>query len=86
MVLPRLTALGHPRRIAVFRLLMRRFPDRVPAGEIEQVLNVKASTMSVRLCALRQVGLILQQPSGASLSYKAETEAARSLVSYLFPD
>jgi arsenate reductase len=30
----RLSILGHPQRLAVFRLLMRRYPDRVPAGEL----------------------------------------------------
>ncbi len=41
-----LTALGHPQRLAVFRLLVRRHPDQVPAGEIATALGIKASTMS----------------------------------------
>ena len=42
----RLATLGHPQRLAIFRLLMRRFPDHVPAGEIAQALNLKPSTLS----------------------------------------
>ena len=53
--------LGHSQRLAIFRLLMRRYPDRLAAGEIAQVLDLRASTLSVYLSALREAGLIRQQ-------------------------
>jgi hypothetical protein len=56
----RLATLGHPQRMAIFRLLMRRYPDRVPAGEIAAALGLKASTLSAYLSALLQAGLITQ--------------------------
>ena len=37
-VTEQLAALAHPRRLDVFRLLMRRYPDAVPAGEIATAL------------------------------------------------
>jgi len=48
----RLDTLGHPQRLAIFRLLMRRYPDRVPAGELADALGLKASTLSAYLSSL----------------------------------
>ena len=55
VILERLTTLGHPQRMALFRLLMRRYPQAVPAGELAKALDLKASTLSVYLSALAGV-------------------------------
>lgn len=68
----------------VFRLLMRRCPDAVPAGEIARVLNLKPSTTSVYLSALMQAGLISQERRGTSLRYQVDLAAARAVISDLF--
>ncbi|SEI78715.1 transcriptional regulator, ArsR family [Pseudooceanicola nitratireducens] len=81
-----LTALGHPQRLAVFRLLMRRHPDAVPAGEIANALAVKASTMSTYLAALVRAGLVTQTRSGTSLLYAVNMTTARQMFDYLFLD
>jgi Zn-finger nucleic acid-binding protein len=39
----RLAALGHPQRLAILRLLMRRFPDRLPAGDISRRSTSRAA-------------------------------------------
>ncbi|KMK67613.1 helix-turn-helix domain-containing protein [Puniceibacterium sp. IMCC21224] len=85
-VLSQLTALAHDRRLAVFRLLMRRFPDALPAGEVARALGLKASTLSVYLGALRAAGLITQERHGTSLCYRADTAAAGGLVGFLFEE
>lgn len=84
--LSRLTALGHPQRMQVFRLLMRRYPDAVPAGEIADALSLKANTLSVYLSTLMAAGLIGQERRGTSLRYRPDMSGARELVSYLFED
>ena len=81
-----LSTLSHPQRMEVFRLLMRRYPDALPAGEITEVLGLKASTASVYLSALREAGLITQTRSGRSLLYRANIAALRGLVGFLFND
>ena len=48
----RLSTLGHPQRLALFRLLMRRYPDRVPATELAQALDLKPNTLSTYVNAL----------------------------------
>ena len=78
-----LAALAHPNRLDLFRLLMRRFPDFVPAGEISRSLDLKANTASAYLGHLRQAGLISQQRQGASLRYQANVEAMTALMGTL---
>ena len=81
-----LSTLGHPQRMAVFRLLVRRCPDALPAGEIARVLGLKPSTASVYLSALTQTGLIKQTRHGTSLRYNLDLTAAQGMVSDLFLD
>lgn len=81
-----LSTLGHPQRLAIFRLLMRRYPDRVPAGEIASTLGVKASTMSTYLSALTRDQLVEQQRAGTSLLYAINMTTVQRLFGYLFSD
>jgi protein-tyrosine-phosphatase/DNA-binding transcriptional ArsR family regulator len=82
----RLATLSHPKRLAVFRLLMRRCPDELPAGEIAESLQLKASTASVYLSALTQAGLISQRRDGTRLLYAINLDAAGEVVAGLFVD
>ena len=82
----RLSILGHPQRLAVFRLLMRRYPDRVPAGELAEALDLKASTLSAYLSALQQAGLVSQERSGTSLLYAIAMTEVRRTFDYLLLD
>lgn len=86
MIPDRLTVLGHPQRLALFRLLMRRYPDHVPAGELAQALNLKASTLSSYLSALMQVGLVSQRRVATSLQYAVAIDAVQETVDYLLND
>ncbi|WP_158963646.1 arsenate reductase/protein-tyrosine-phosphatase family protein [Chachezhania sediminis] len=79
-------ALSHPNRLDIFRLLMRRFPDALPAGQIAQVLDFPASTTSTYLAALRQAGLIDQYRAGTSLQYRAALPAIRSFFDHMVSD
>jgi arsenate reductase len=82
----RLATLGHPQRLAVFRLLMRRYPDRVPAGELAEALGLKASTLSAYLSALSQAGLVSQERVGTSLRYRVAMTEVRRTFDYLLND
>ncbi|SIN75718.1 helix-turn-helix domain-containing protein [Vannielia litorea] len=82
----RLTTLGHPQRLALFRLLMRRYPDRLPAGEIAEAMGLKPSTLSAYLAALMQAGLAVQTRVGTSLHYTVDMAAVRQTLDYLFLD
>jgi arsenate reductase len=80
---PRLSALAHPHRMALVRLLVRRYPDRVPAGEIAAALGLKASTASGYLAALTRAGLLSQERVGTSLRYAVEIDALRGVMTDL---
>lgn len=86
MLINRLSTLSHPQRMAVFKLLMRRCPDALPAGEIAESLQLKPSTASVYLSALTQAGLITQRREGTRLLYAVDLDAARDVVAGLFLD
>jgi ArsR family transcriptional regulator, arsenate/arsenite/antimonite-responsive transcriptional repressor / arsenate reductase (thioredoxin) len=86
MILDRLTTLGHPQRIAVFRLLVRRYPDAVPAGEIAAALEIKSSTLSVYLAALKKVELVVQSRQGTSVRYQAAVGAVAEVTDFLMFD
>lgn len=86
VILARLSTLGHPQRLALFRLLVRRYPDRVPATELAQALGLKANTLSTYVNALMQAGLVSQERVGTSLRYKIDMDAARETINYLLHD
>ncbi len=86
MIPNRLSTLGHPQRLAVFRLLMRRYPDRVPATELARALGLKANTLSTYVNALMQAGLVCQERVGTSLRYAIDMDAARETIDYLLHD
>ncbi|GGH38015.1 transcriptional regulator, ArsR family [Cribrihabitans marinus] len=82
----RLSTLGHPQRLALFRLLMRRYPDRVPATELAQALGLRPNTLSNYVNALMQAGLVSQERVGTSLRYAIDMKAARETIDYLMRD
>ncbi len=86
LALQQLSALAHPQRLSVFRLLMRRHPQAVPAGDIALALDVPRSTLSPYLSALNRADLISQQREGTSLLYRANMEGAGILIDYLLCD
>ncbi|MEO0944680.1 MAG: helix-turn-helix domain-containing protein [Pseudomonadota bacterium] len=82
----RLSCLGHPQRLALFRLLMRRYPDRVPATELAKALQLKPNTLSTYINALMHVNLVTQERVGTSLRYTIHMDAARETLDYLLRD
>ncbi|WP_339109174.1 ArsR family transcriptional regulator [Thioclava sp. GXIMD4216] len=81
-----LAVLGHPQRLAVFRLLTRRYPDQLPAGEIGQILGLRPSTLSAYLAALMQTGLLAKERVGTSLLYRIEMEVVQTTFGFLLDD
>lgn len=81
-----LSTLGHPQRLAIFRMLMRRMPDQVPAGEISAALDIKPSTLSAYLSNLLDAGLLSQTRVGTSLRYTVAVGEVRGMLDYLLLD
>ncbi len=81
-----LTALGHPGRLAVFRLLARRAPDGVRPSEIAEALDLKPNTLSVYVTQLARAGLVTSLRDGKSVYYSIDLLRVGELVRYLVED
>lgn len=78
--------LGHPGRLAVFRLLMRFAPKGVRPTEIAEALGLKQNTLSHHLADLTASGLVHAVRQGRSLYYAADLETTEGLIGYLALD
>ena len=86
LAIEQFSALSHSKRLAVFRLLIRRYPDAVAAGEIAAFFEAAPSSMSSYLATLEKAGLITHKRRGTSLLYTANLKSLDDLQSYLFQD
>ena len=78
-----LSALAHEHRLAVFRMLVERGPQGLPAGEIAARIGLVPSSLTFHVQALQRAGLITQRRVSRQLIYAADFEAMNALVSYL---
>ena len=81
-----LSALAHPSRLAVFRLLVRAGPDGMPAGEIAREIGALPNTLSTHLNILSHAGLIQSRREGRSVIYSADYQGMRALLGFLMED
>jgi len=80
------STLGHPGRLAVFRLLMRFAPQGVRPTEIAGALGLKPNTLSHHLADLVASGLVGVTRAGRSLFYAVDLDATEALIGYLALD
>ncbi|WRH62323.1 MAG: metalloregulator ArsR/SmtB family transcription factor [Fuscovulum sp.] len=78
--------LGHPDRLAVFRLLNRFAPQGVRPTEIAAALNLKPNTLSHHLADLTASGLVTVTRDGRSLFYAVNLDVTEGLIGYLALD
>jgi len=79
-------ALGHEVRLEIVRRLLAAHPQGMVAGEIQQDLNIPASTLSHHLDALHHEKLIQQHREGRFLRYRADTEGLREILEFLYAE
>lgn len=82
----RFAALGQTHRLAIFRLLARRAPEGVPAGEIAAAVGLRPNNASVHLAHLARAGLIRGGRAGKLILYRLDLAAAGGLIDYLALD
>ena len=82
----RFAALGHEARLRIVRLLLAAHPTGLVVGELQDELEIPASTLSHHLEALRHQRLVLQQREGRFLRYRAGTEALSEVMSFLYAE
>jgi len=82
-VIDALGALAHEYRLAVYRLLVERGPEGLPAGVIGERVGLVPSSLTFHLQALQRAGLIKQVRASRQLIYSADYAAMNGLVGYL---
>ena len=81
-----LAALAQQTRLEVFRLLVSREPEGVPAGELARLVKIPQNTMSAHLAVLARAGLVRGERHSRSIIYCAELVRLRGLVLFLVQD
>jgi DNA-binding transcriptional ArsR family regulator len=81
-----LSALAHPGRLEVFRLLVRAGPEGVAAGEIARATGALPNTLSANLNVLAGAGLVTSRRDGRSIIYSAAYDRMRELLAFLMED
>ncbi len=82
-VIGALNALAHETRLRVFRMLVERGPDGLPAGFIAQRLDMPPSSLTFHLQQMAGAGLIVQRRLSRQLFYSADFTVMNGLVGYL---
>jgi len=81
-----LSALAHPGRLDVFRLLVKAGDAGLAAGEIARSLGVLPNSLSTNLNVLNNAGLIAARRAGRSIIYTARYDRMRELMAFLLED
>lgn len=82
-VIAALGALAQETRLDIFRLLVEKGPEGLPAGEIGERLGQPSPTMSFHLSQLRFAGLVESRRESRSIIYNANYKAMNELLGYL---
>jgi ArsR family transcriptional regulator, arsenate/arsenite/antimonite-responsive transcriptional repressor len=78
-----LGSLAQETRLGIYRLLVKRGPEGLPAGAIAEALEVPDSSLSFHLHQLMHAGLITQERRSRQLIYAANYDRMNALVAYL---
>ena len=81
-----LSALAHPGRLVVFRLLVKAGPEGSAAGDIARATGSLANTLSNNLNILAAAGLVASKRDGRSIIYTAGYDQMRELLAFLKED
>jgi DNA-binding transcriptional ArsR family regulator len=82
----RFAALGAEPRLQIVRLLLSAHPDGMVAGDIQGELGIGASTLSHHLEKLKNEDLVTVVREGTYLRYRANAEALRELLAFLYAE
>ncbi len=82
-VIDALGALAHEHRLAIYRLLVQRGPEGLPAGTIGERVGLVPSSLTFHLQNLQRAGLITQRRESRQLFYSADFGVMNGLVGYL---
>jgi DNA-binding transcriptional ArsR family regulator len=78
-----LAGLAQETRLSIFRLLVERGPEGLPAGAIAEELGLANATLSFHLKELTHARLVSPRQAGRFIYYSANYRMMNDLVAYL---
>lgn len=78
-----LGALAQAQRLRAFRILVAAGPDGVTPGALAARLSLSPSALSFHLKELASAGLVVTEPRGRHLIYRAQFGRMNQLLAYL---
>ncbi len=85
-VLTALSALAHPVRLDLLRLLMPLGDTGLAAGDIGRALGLQASRLSFHLAAMEQASLIKSRRVARNVIYSVDAPQIGQTIGYLLTD
>ena len=79
-------AMGAEPRLRIMQLLLTAHPQGLVVGDIQEELEIPASTLSHHLDKLRNEDLVKVRREGTFLWYTANTEALQEIISFLYAE
>jgi ArsR family transcriptional regulator len=79
-------ALAQTTRLETFRLLVKREPEGVPAGELARLMAVPQNTMSAHLAVLARAGLVSGERRSRLIIYRANLSRLCEVALFLIKD
>jgi DNA-binding transcriptional ArsR family regulator len=80
------SAMGTEPRLRIMQVLLSAHPDGLVVGEIQDELDIPNSTLSHHLDKLRAENLVNVQRESTFLRYRANTEALREVLQFLYAE
>lgn len=78
-----LNALSHAHRLAAFRALVQAGPAGMAVGELRELLDLPAATLTAHLNQLRASGLVSDEREGRVIRMRADYDRMDALLAYL---
>ena len=78
-----LSALAHEHRLQLFRLLMRRGPSGMAAGEIADAVGISRSSLTFHVGLLDRAGLLRSWRVHRNVFYAVDIDGMRRLMTFL---
>ena len=82
-VVTALAALAHEYRLSIYRLLIERGPQGLPAGVIGERVGLQPSSLTFHLQSLQRAGLVSQARASRQLIYSADFKVMNELLGFL---
>lgn len=80
------SAIGTEPRLRIMQLLLSAHPDGLVVGDIQEELDIPASTLSHHLEKLKNEDLVNVQRESTFLRYTANTEILQELLRFLYSE